>query len=376
MKKLKFVIVAMLITSIFIIGCGKNKENEKELGEIKPPVETKAKKEKLSDELLFKTPDGKMPNIYKQNGFQSTVTGEEIELDKIKDDDIVVGKAYFLSEEDAYNFVEKEIKYVKGDLTGMINTYHQLLCKDNFSTLGVRLESDGSLLLNFTGFSPTSYVLDNQSFKKIYLDNSPGVRDVSFVDGAQEAVLKGYYKTIKANFPEVKYIYFQLGGVPWEVINGEVHDGLLFMEPGQTRPEKAPEFLTAYIDEDKYDEETGFSNDYTGDRNLENETKIVPLTRDFSNIDNTIVPNDKVTDENEDENPDEQKYTEFGAPADEEGHDIFESEEKTQDYIDNLEEVEPNVIIDEYGNEIVDEEEPVYHDEIEDDNEDYYEDDN
>lgn len=363
MKKLKFVIVAMLIASMFIVGCGKNKENEKELGEIKSPTETGTKKEKLSEELLFKTPDGKMPNIYKQKGFQSLTTGEDIDLNELKDDDIVVGKAYFLSNEDAHNFVEKEIKYVKGDLTGMINTYHQLLSKDNFSTVGVRLEKDGSLLLNFTGFSPTSYVLDNQSFKKIYLDNSPGVRDVSFVNGAQEAVLKGYYKTIKANFPEVKYIYFQLGGVPWEAIKGEVHDGLLFMEPGQTRPEKAPEYLSAYIDENKFDKETGFSTDYTGDRNLESKTEPAPLTRDFSDIDNTVISNDKITEDDKKEDLDGQKYTKYGAPADEEGHDIFEDEEKTQDYIDNLEEVEPNITIDENGNEIVDDDDDFHLDE-------------
>lgn len=338
MKTRKILITSLLVIALLFTGCNKQGNNEEELGEIKSPEvsNTKSDSEKAADNLLMKLPDGRVPNIYEGNAFQSITLGDTVDMDKLSQDDIVVGKGYFLSDKDARKYIEKEIKYVKGDINGMVNTYHQLLSQSNFTTVGVRLDEDGNLLINFTGFSPMAYVLNNPSFKEVYLDNSPGVRDVSFKDGAQEAVLKGYYKTIKANFPEVKYVYFQLGGTPWEAIKGEVHDGLLFMEPGQVRPDKAPEYLSNVIGENT-NEETGFSDNYTGDRNLDSETEIVTQQSDFSEepgsheveIEDEGI---KVDDE------EEEKKTKLGAPADEEGKDIFEDPEKTKEYIENLEE--------------------------------------
>lgn len=338
MKTRKILITSLLVIALLFTGCNKQGNNEEELGEIKSPEvsNTKSDSEKAADNLLMKLPDGRVPNIYEGNAFQSITLGDTVDMNKLSQDDIVVGKGYFLSDKDARKYIEKEIKYVKGDINGMVNTYHQLLSQSNFTTIGVRLDEDGNLLINFTGFSPMAYVLNNPSFKEVYLDNSPGVRDVSFKDGAQEAVLKGYYKTIKANFPEVKYVYFQLGGTPWEAIKGEVHDGLLFMEPGQVRPDKAPEYLSNVIGENT-NEETGFSDNYTGDRNLDSETEIVTQQSDFSEepgsheveIEDEGI---KVDDE------EEEKKTKLGAPADEEGKDIFEDPEKTKEYIENLEE--------------------------------------
>lgn len=339
MKTRKILITSLLVIALLFTGCNKQGNNEEELGEIKSPEvsNTKSDSEKAADNLLMKLPDGRVPNIYEGNAFQSITLGDTVDMNKLSQDDIVVGKGYFLSDKDARKYIEKEIKYVKGDINGMVNTYHQLLSQSNFTTVGVRLDEDGNLLINFTGFSPMAYVLNNPSFKEVYLDNSPGVRDVSFKDGAQEAVLKGYYKTIKANFPEVKYVYFQLGGTPWEAIKGEVHDGLLFMEPGQVRPDKAPEYLSNVIGENT-NEETGFSDNYTGDRNLDSETKIVTQQSDFSEEPGSheVEVKDegiKVDDEN-----DEEKKTKLGAPADKDGKDIFEDPEKTKEYIENLEE--------------------------------------
>lgn len=338
MKTRKILITSLLVIALLFTGCNKQGNNEEELGEIKSPEvsNTKSDSEKAADNLLMKLPDGRVPNIYEGNAFQSITLGDTVDMDKLSQDDIVVGKGYFLSDKDARKYIEKEIKYVKGDINGMVNTYHQLLSQSNFTTVGVRLDEDGNLLINFTGFSPMAYVLNNPSFKEVYLDNSPGVRDVSFKDGAQEAVLKGYYKTIKANFPEVKYVYFQLGGAPWEAIKGEVHDGLLFMEPGQVRPEKAPEYLSNVIGENT-NEETGFSDNYTGDRNLDSETEIVTQQSDFSEEPGSheVEIEDEGIKVDEEE---EEKKTKLGAPADEDGKDIFEDPEKTREYIENLEE--------------------------------------
>lgn len=335
----KILITSLLVITLLFTGCNKQGNNNEELGEIKSPEVSnhKSDSEKAADNLLMKLPDGRVPNIYEGNGFQSITLGDTVDIDKLSQDDIVVGKGYFLSDKDARKYIEKEIKYVKGDINGMINTYHQLLSQSNFTTVGVRLDEDGNLLINFTGFSPMAYVLNNPSFKEVYLDNSPGVRDVSFRDGAQEAVLKGYYKTIKANFPEVKYVYFQLGGAPWEAIKGEVHDGLLFMEPGQVRPEKAPEYLSNVIGENT-NEETGFSDNYTGDRNLDSETKIVTQQSDFSEEPGSHEVEVKDEGIKVDDEKEEEKKTKLGAPADENGKDIFEDPEKTKEYIENLEE--------------------------------------
>ena len=328
MHKYRKILLSLFITALLLTGCKKG--GEEDLGEIKSPdsLSTTSSHAKAKEDLLMKLHDGQIPDLYKSNTFQSITIGDKVNLNDLEQSNIIVGRGYFISNKNAHEFVEKQIKYVKGDLNGMINTYHQLLSKNKDATVGVNLDEEGNLLINFTSFSPTAYILENRAFQETFINTSPEIRDVSFLAGAEEMVLKGYYKTIKANFPEVKYVYFQLGGSPWEAIKGEVHDGLLFMEPGQARPAKAPVYLRATIN-DNYDAETGFSNNYTGDRQIDRPTEIIVPTADFT--ENEVA--DTIESSHDTPVNDEEKTTKFGAPADKDGKDVFENEEATNEYL-------------------------------------------
>lgn len=257
-----------LLSTLFLIGCSASKNEELGAINISSQEQSQAITTNFNKNDVMYTPDEAksiVEALYQQNEFKSTFISTNLDLTKLTSNDITEGKFYILSNSDATRFQEKKIKYIKNDINGFLNSYHQFVSSDPNMLLGTRLDEQGNLLVNFNGFSPTSYLFNNQSFRDRYLDSRPGVSDVRFMPDTELKVLEGYYRTVKANFPQVKLVYFQLGGNPWELIKGEIHDGLLFMEPGQNKPEKAPLYLYKSTT-DSYNKDTGFSNNYTGNR--------------------------------------------------------------------------------------------------------------
>lgn len=280
--KLKVLVpVFLIITVVSLAGCGKKNKNE--LGKIDIQAEKLDDKGRLGFLMGDNEIDGNF-NIYDKNHFNSSTYDKNIDLSNVKEGDLVIGKGYFISDKDVDKFIEKEIKYIKNDIVGFMNTYHHLVSSGKNFDLDVKLDNEGNLLLNFKGFSPMSYTNNNKGFVEKYVNDCRGVSDIQFKSGGELKVLEGYYRTVKENFKNVKHVYFQLMGSPWELIANETHDGLLFMEPGEERPSKAPLSLFRMTNSN-YNKETGFSNNYTGNRPISNSTSSV--TSNYTGVNNS-----------------------------------------------------------------------------------------
>lgn len=286
----KKIIIAILasIMVLSLAACNKDKEkpNDIELGEINKPSN-------IDNDFLEKDMSvlNEM-NVYEGDNYKSFSVGEDINIKDIKDSDLIVGKMLILSQNDLNKFDEKEIKYVKGDLDGLINTYHKIISKVDTSNIEI-IKDEKSVLLNFNSFSPMLYMTSNKLFTETYIEQGTKRSDVPLKEEGKERALEGYYRTIKANFPDIDYVYFQYMGNPWEAIQGETHDGLLFMEPGQKKPDKAPDRLFKTFDPEKFDKDSGWSTNYSGDRNVNNQTQTVTPQNDFTNGDSYINTNNQ-----------------------------------------------------------------------------------
>lgn len=163
--------------------------------------------------------------------------GEKIEtptLEEEKDKEMVKATVYFLNNDiDSFSekaFIPKTIDYEKGNIDSLLAKYNYLI--------GERMDTEtvdkgDKLYLNFVGFDTYKYESNKvlqSTFRDEYGLNYKG----------KLLVLEGYYHTIKANFPQFKYIFFKYAGQPFELIPNENHFGLLFLEKGQTLPEKRP----------------------------------------------------------------------------------------------------------------------------------------
>lgn len=286
--KRKFIISLslILILSLALTACGGKRGKDNDFGDINPPNETEDYADFLAGD------DYVVDNFYQSNNFKSLHVGDNIDVSEVKESDLIIGKMYFISDKEKGKFIDKEIQYVKGDIEGLITSYHRLVSKNTADNAKISIKvEDNSLFIDFESFSPMMYVVENQLFRENYLKS--GGSDVAISPKAEELVLEGYYRTAKANFSDIEYVYFQIKGNPWEVIRGEVHDGLLFLEPGQTRPSRAPESLFNMVGE-HIDQDTGWSINYSGDRQVDQATDSFAGSNEFSGESTEIDANTNV----------------------------------------------------------------------------------
>lgn len=204
-------------------------------------------------------------------------------------------KGFFISREDANKFVEENVRYNPNDELSFIREYGKAVMAMSEDGMSI-VKNEDYMILNFYATTPLRYV-ENPAFKKAYMQSGGRASGITVSDEGLLKMLEGYYRTVKANFSDVKYVYFQLSGDPWEVIPGKKHAGLLFLEPGQERPKKAPIELYLTLFEKDMLQEDGFPKSFVVPGSLAQPTQNVITVDNKENEEPTAPEDNKETNE-------------------------------------------------------------------------------